>query len=283
MARPFVRLDPSNRGTAAFLRDARALSVWEMLRRLGTATVAEVADACSLPPATVQSAVDAAVALGVAEHVPATARQRRPRFRAVGDQLMVVADHSDPGLRALLSDGFAHAVAESRRSIDASMEESTKAWKGMQTLHQMIDLSLDDAEARELMALCEAVRAFIDRSYEKFDRVPVRRPQRCNYHMAIHLAPIQSDALPSPRIQFVEVATVAGLESDQAKRAGRLLAPRERAVARLLAKGRTMDDAARQLGVSRATVATLCRRAYRKLGITRRAELALRMHDLGEA
>jgi DNA-binding CsgD family transcriptional regulator len=283
MPSPFVRLDPSHPATAEFLRDSQALSVWEMLRRLGAVPVAELAQACALPPVPVQGALDRARALGVVERIPASAREPRIRYRAVGEQLIVVADHSDPALRALLSDGFAQAVAESRRSIDTSMAESTKAWKGMQTLHQMIDLSLDDAEARELMSLCEALRSFIDRSYEKFEGPSAATPQRCNYHLAIHLAPIHSEALPSPRIQFVEKGTVAGLETVQRQRASRLLSPRERAVARLLVKGATMKAAASELGVSPSTVSTLCERIYRKLGITRRAQLAVRMHALGES
>jgi DNA-binding CsgD family transcriptional regulator len=286
MPAPFARLDPSNPDTAAFLRDSRSLAVWEMLRRFGRATaVPDLAAACALPAGAVQAAVDSAVSLGVAERLGATRREPRIRYRTLGEQLVVVADHSDPALRALLSEGFAGAVAESRRTIDASMAESTKRWAGMQTLHQMISLSLEDAEARELMSLCEALRAFIDRTYERHSGAggsAGAAPARCNYHLAIHLAPMHAEDLPSPRVQFVEKSTIAGLEKGQRARASRLLSPRERAVAALLVQGHTLKSVAKELGVSQSTVSTLCERIYRKLGIKRRAQLAMRLDALGE-
>ena len=59
MTQPFVRLDPRLPAVAALLADARALSVWEMLRRFGRATtVAELAAACALPATAVQQAID---------------------------------------------------------------------------------------------------------------------------------------------------------------------------------------------------------------------------------
>jgi DNA-binding CsgD family transcriptional regulator len=39
---------------------------------------------------------------------------------------------------------------------------------------------------------------------------------------------------------------------------------------------------AAELGVSPKTVATLCERTYRKLGIRRRAQLAARLYALGK-
>ena len=146
MPKPFVRLDPSHSGTAAFLRDTRALSVWEMLRRFGKpATAAAVATTCALPRQAVQAALDQACELGIAQRTGT--KGSGARYRAVGEQLMIVADHSSAALRRLLSEGFANAVGESRRLIDASMAESTKRWNGMQVLHQMNSLALDDAEA----------------------------------------------------------------------------------------------------------------------------------------
>lgn len=283
MPSPFVRLDPDNPATAGFLRDSQGMAVWEMLRRFrAPVAVSDLAEACGLPAGTVQASLDRAGELGLVEQVPASHRDPRIRYRAVGEQLVVVADHSSPALRALLSEGFAGAVAESRRTIDASMAESTRRWAGMQTLHQMIGLALDDAEARELMSLCEAVRAFIDRTYERHRDEAAGAPRRCNYHLAIHLAPMHSEELPSPRVQFIERSTVDGLEASQRKRAGRVLSPRERAVSRLLVQGHTLKSVAAELGVSPSTVSTLCERIYRKLGIRKRAQLAVRLHALGE-
>ena len=283
MPKPFARLDPGHPEASAFLKDPGSLSVWEMLRRLGKpSTVADVARACALKPERVLAALDQATALGVAERLNATSRDPRIRYRALGEQLLVVADHSDPAVRALLSEGFGRAVAESRRTIDASMAESVRHWSGAQTLHQMIDLPLDDEEARELMALCEALRSFIDRTYDRADPGSALRRPTCNYHLAVHLAPVSGGGLPAPRIQFVEKSTVSEVESAVSRRATRLLSPRERTVARMLSQGKTRRAVAEELGIAQSTVSTLCERIYRKLGISRRAQLAIRLHAIGE-
>ena len=64
------------------------------------------------------------------------------------------------------------------------------------------------------------------------------------------------------------------------RRASRVLSPRERTVAGLLVQGKTLKAVAEELGVSRSTVSTLCERIYRKLGVSRRAQLAMRLHAL---
>jgi len=52
------------------------------------------------------------------------------------------------------------------------------------------------------------------------------------------------------------------------------LSARERQVAEALAAGRTKREAADALGLSFSSVNTLAVRAYRKLGVRRRAQLA---------
>jgi DNA-binding CsgD family transcriptional regulator len=75
---------------------------------------------------------------------------------------------------------------------------------------------------------------------------------------------------------------VAKVEGEIKARASRLLSPRERDVALRLCSGGTLASVAKELGVSPKTVATLCERTYRKLGIKRRAQLAARLYALGE-
>jgi DNA-binding CsgD family transcriptional regulator len=75
---------------------------------------------------------------------------------------------------------------------------------------------------------------------------------------------------------------IAAQEAKTSRGASRLLSPREREVAQRLVRGETGPEISAALGVSRSTVSTLCERIYRKLGITRRAQLAVRLHALGE-
>ena len=51
-------------------------------------------------------------------------------------------------------------------------------------------------------------------------------------------------------------------------------------VARLLAAGRTRALIAKELGIAEATVRTLASRCYRKLGVSGRRELAVRLVGL---
>lgn len=270
-----------------FLRDDTAMSVWEMLRRFQRPTACvELSERCGLPSERVQAAVDLAIEIGIVERVAASRRAPKTRYRVRGSKILISADHTDPALREVLSEGFARTIAQSRRLVDGSMSSSIQGWKGMQVLHQMDNLQLSETEARELMALLEAVRTFIDRMYERDPERDVVRetqaPHACNYHLALHLAPIETSALPSPRIEFVEQNAVPLVERDHDRRSTSVLSPRERSVARLLVHGRTMAEVAVELGVSNSTISTLAQRIYKKLGITRRAQLALRMHALGE-
>jgi len=56
-----------------------------------------------------------------------------------------------------------------------------------------------------------------------------------------------------------------------------VLSPRERQVGLMLASGKTRPEIAEALGVSLNTVATIGKRIYAKLGVSRRAELATRL------
>ena len=59
------------------------------------------------------------------------------------------------------------------------------------------------------------------------------------------------------------------------------LSPRERETALGLARGLTIAEVAKELGLARSTVATLAKRVYRKLGAHRRAEMMTRLSELG--
>ena len=62
-----------------------------------------------------------------------------------------------------------------------------------------------------------------------------------------------------------------------------LLTGREREISRLLAKGLSHKDVARQLGIAPSTVRNQIRSVYQKTGISSRAELATLIHAPAEA
>jgi DNA-binding CsgD family transcriptional regulator len=285
MPQPFVRLDPRVPAVAALLADARALSVWEMLRRFGRATaVVELAAACALPVSVVQHAIDRATEVGLVERarLHADARGRQHRYRATGEQILIEVDPASPSDARLLRENFARHLADSRTCIDQSLADAARGINGFGLKHAFTHITLDEEEAKELLALFAPIDALVARIAEKHDRHPNRTPRRCNYHLAFHVAPISVERLPPARVTMANRSMIAAQEAKTSRGASRLLSPREREVAQRLVRGETGPEISAALGVSRSTVSTLCERIYRKLGITRRAQLAVRLHALGE-
>jgi DNA-binding NarL/FixJ family response regulator len=70
-------------------------------------------------------------------------------------------------------------------------------------------------------------------------------------------------------------AAQGGNEEDEA------LSPREREVLMLIAKGMRLPEVAEMLGISRNTAAGYIKSVYRKLGVSSRAEAALKAANLG--
>jgi DNA-binding CsgD family transcriptional regulator len=284
MPQPFVRLDPRVPAVAALLADARALSVWEMLRRFGrAAAVAELAAACALPVSVVQRAIDRATEVGLVERARLRAddRGRQHRYRATGEQILVEVDPSSPADARLMRASFARHVADSRACVDQSLADAARGINGFGLKHAFTHITLDESEAKELLALFAPIDALVARIAEKHDRNPAATPRRCNYHLAFHVAPISVERLPPARVTMASRSVMASQEAQVARAPSRLLSPRELEVAQRLVRGETGPEIAKALGVSRSTVSTLCERLYRKLGITRRAQLAVRMHALG--
>ena len=281
---PFIRLDPAQPAVAAFVSDDLSLSVWEMLRRFGRRTsVAGLAKACALEASQVQRMMDRAAELGLALRHAATRTQRRVLYEATADRIVLEADDRSAAAKELLSSCFRRFAADSRTCIDEAMAGAAarKFHKPMKV--SITHLTLDDAEAAELIALFRPIDEFVARASEKFDRDPAGSPRRCNYHLALHVVPVLAERLPPARMAFGSPgAGVAKVEGEIKGRAVRLLSPRERAVAQRLCAGGTLASVARELGVSPKTVSTLCQRTYRKLGITRRAQLAARLYALGK-
>jgi DNA-binding CsgD family transcriptional regulator len=59
------------------------------------------------------------------------------------------------------------------------------------------------------------------------------------------------------------------------------LTVREAEIARGLARGKSRDSFAEELGISKHTVVEYTRRIYRKLGVKNRAQLSARIHTGG--
>ena len=72
-----------------------------------------------------------------------------------------------------------------------------------------------------------------------------------------------------------------GVDNQQPKTTTRVLSPREIAIIRLIGRGQSNKEMARQLGIAPETVKTHVKNIFWKLGVERRAQAIARAHTLG--
>jgi DNA-binding CsgD family transcriptional regulator len=89
--------------------------------------------------------------------------------------------------------------------------------------------------------------------------------------------------LPLPTLQILGRHAGKDLPKSVVTAVASDLSEREIEIAQLLVKGSTKREVASQCGISQHTVAELTRRVYRKLGINRRAQLAMALGQTGAA
>ena len=144
------------------------------------------------------------------------------------------------------------------------------AGKGTWRYHHCRPLSLDEADLLELKARIARVEEFIRLLNDK--QSADARTSNCNHAVAIRVAPLRGDVMPQPHVELVS------REIHAARRAasvtpGAKLSRREREALLALRDGKTRAAVAQHLGISVLTLGTICKRAYRKLGINRVSQL----------
>ncbi len=279
------RLDIRRPEVASLLADPRTMSIWEMLRRFGRAvSVAELGRACELPERAITDSLGRLVRVGLAETALVRRGRRGSGFRAVGERIIVEIDPSQSSDSALLASLSSAFEAESRARIERSLVDARAGRDGHGRNHAYAYLALDAAEAKELLSLFAPIDAFVARIANRPPDPDGPAPMPCNYHLALHVAPIADRMLPKARILLARRGVAAETARSRADREpmGRLAA-REREVATLLGAGLTTAEVAKRLGIRPSSVVTLTSRIYRKLGIRRRAELAARLKGLSPA
>jgi DNA-binding CsgD family transcriptional regulator len=103
-------------------------------------------------------------------------------------------------------------------------------------------------------------------------------PHDCNYQIQVDVGPAAPGLLPLAPVFFIASREAPALKNLVEERRLDRLTPREKEVALALAQGRSRPEIAVQLGLSVNTVASVGKRVYAKLGVSRRAELAARLH-----
>lgn len=277
-----LELDITDPRVSELMSDVTTLGAWEYLRRIGKPTAAEaLAAATGLDLPSVHRALDRLIALGVARQLLASGKRKSTAYEVTVDALRVSCDFRRD--RALL-EGSARALTDHALSLmppDPFAESPAPKghWRGY--FITLAHLTLD--EVAELRRRLTSVVEFTDMLARKRDAgQQAGDPPLCNYGFTFRVEPLVRPALPLATVRFVAARDKSwGKDPPPVTAQPKSpLSDREYEVALALARGLNQREVAEQLGVKPSTVLTLTKRLYRKLRITRRAELVTRLQEV---
>jgi DNA-binding CsgD family transcriptional regulator/DNA-binding Lrp family transcriptional regulator len=276
------RIDIRDEGWDGLLVDVDALGVWEYLRRVGRPLpAAELAALVGMPPATVQSKLDALTARGIVEAMPASARRRSIGYRVRVEALVVECDAARDGeLMRRIAQAHQRHLDEVR---GAHPFEGGACPPGSWQAAFACTLPLTAEELAEIRRRLGTVVEYTELLAAKYAAPTKGTPSMANYAISFRVDPTGRPCLPQPRVVFVRKGQAPSAQERPIAEAGTAarLSRREWEVALALARGMTQAEAGRSLGISPLTAVTLTKRIYKKLGIRRRAELVSRLQTAG--
>jgi DNA-binding CsgD family transcriptional regulator len=273
----FLVVDAPDPMVATIAEDPVLLGAWGYLRLASRPmALSEIAAASSVDVATIRRRLDLLCAYGLVDALPATTRRPTITYRARYHGLSVRCQRArDEGLIRRVADAmYRHAMGLVSVAWPGSESPAPKGWSADFTRA----VSLTPPEAAELRRRLDGVAEYTEALSAKYAKRG-DEPAPCNYVVHFRAEPIPEPALPLAPIRFVIDGDADTTPGDRPS--GGRLSAREREVANALARGLTIDEAAKEMGLARSTVSTLTKRVYRKLKVRRRAEMVLRLRELG--
>ncbi len=276
MAEQSSPIDIRTPGLREALANINHLCAFEILRRFGRpATVAEVAMSAQRSTKEIQVAMDALLVVGLTSMLRAGRGRRLPTWVVTCQAIVATYEIGDPADEAALASMAPLFNEERRREILRLIKpraDRTPSDFNWNSLHAG---NFNKDEIRELYGLFQQLESFLYRCNQRHTITDPEVPQVCNYHVTVDVEPLLPGALPLPTLQILGRHSGKELPKSIATVAPSDLSEREIEIAELLVKGSTKREVASQCGISQHTVAELTRRVYRKLGINRRAQLAV--------
>ena len=261
----------------AALQSVVTMQRWEILRRATRPVSAD--DLAQLAGASiddVQSSLTLLVDARLVDVVHASNHGRAPAYRAAMDRLFVRWDRGDPSSAAAWRSLGRFMRDHSRRIIDEARDRSGAEHSMERDCGSATSVMLSDADAlrvREALLAIYSMLAEADARARAGQSAVGARP----YHVSFDLQRIADTPLPMAEFFVMESGAMARDREALTSVAARVLSPRELEVARLLERGLSRPDIARQLALSAHTVASISKSIYRKLGVRNRAQLAARV------
>lgn len=259
------------------LQSVMTMQRWEILRRAKRPMKAdELARVARASVDDVHASLTLLVDAGLVDVVHASNHGRSLAYRAAMDRLFVRWDRGDPASAAAWRSLGRFVRDHSRRVIDEARDRPGAERAMERDCGSATSVMLSDADAvrvREALLAIYSMLAEADARARAGQATADVRP----YHVSFDLQRIADTPLPMAEFFVMESGAMARDREALTAVAARVLSPRELEVARLLERGLSRPDIARQLALSAHTVASVSKSIYRKLGVRNRAQLAARV------
>jgi DNA-binding NarL/FixJ family response regulator/DNA-binding HxlR family transcriptional regulator len=257
------KLDLSTPDVVEFISDFEALIVLEALRRAhAIASPRQLEGTTGLSAGVIETQLARLASFGLVRRTRGTRGRVSTGYSTSQDPLVLTFDPADPqsALRtatvrlSLLSHAARIAAARSvARTTVGVLPMDAKQYASLMRSHDRVDESL--AAAKHVVG-----------SGNGNGRAP-------RYRVQMSVEPVASGTVALPTVMLMQRAEAGRMTERRERPALRDLSTREREVAEALGAGSTKREIAEKLGVKFSTINTLVTRIYRKLAVTRRAQL----------
>ena len=263
------KLDLSTPDVVEFISDFDALIVLEALRRAhAIASPRQLEGTTGLSAGVIETQLARLASFGLVRRTRGTRGRVSTGYSTSQDPLVLTFDPADPqsALRtatvrlALLSHAARIAAARSvARTTVGVLPMDAKQYASLMRSHDRVDESL--AAAKHVVGSGNG-----NGNGNGNGRAP-------RYRVQMSVEPVASGTVALPTVMLMQRAEAGRMAERQERPALRDLSTREREVAEALGAGSTKREIAEKLGVKFSTINTLVTRIYRKLAVTRRAQL----------
>lgn len=274
-------IDVTDGKALAAIGNPERCGVFEVLRCFRRpATLAELALATRVSRARLVAIVDRLVEAGLVRARPARGARRSPAFEVTCQQVLIVYDRDNPAECEAVRRHQEAATADLARAIRDARTRGVAGTQHAVAYDSRGKFALRPDQFMELRRRLHAVDEFINQIAEDAMAPDPAAPLLCNHLIDMRVMPLPKPLLPFPWILAADRRQAARLADASERSIGTQLTAREREVAMALSHGESRPAAARRLGISVNTVASIAKHVYAKLGVRNRAELANRMGAL---
>lgn len=291
-----ILLKLSDPRVMAAVADFTTMQRWEVLRRSERAMSAqEFARACSTTLEKADVSLDLLLDAGFVTRTRGSARSRQTTYAVAAERILVEFDRTDAAQRGWIDSQRREVRGYVRNAVDSFRQSESPAPKtqylefyrssvltqaDVSRIAAVMARALESVlqiehEARERLAAAPGAGPVATQTLDGLDEAETNCP--AEYMTAIQVMPAGPGVLPLPNITLIDSVMAQRRMNEMASTPTAMLTARELEIAERLAAGESRPEAARSLGISVNTVATMSKRIYAKLGVASRAELAARM------